>query len=74
MISLSVQGLTGSELDAANEVIKAAYNSQQHTNALRLLARLGFTQRRALSHMRRGKPIQRGRQTMIYGQTSLGFG
>ncbi|HEV2581546.1 MAG TPA: GNAT family N-acetyltransferase, partial [Ktedonobacteraceae bacterium] len=48
--------------------------SQHNTAALQLLARHGFTQQRTLSHMRRGEHIQRSRHTMIYGQTSLGFG
>jgi hypothetical protein len=27
-----------------------------------------------LSHMRKGKPVQRSRHTTLYGQASLGFG
>ncbi len=51
-------------------VFVSAYN----TAALQLLNRYGFTQQRTLSHMRRGRQIQRSRHTLIYGQASLGFG
>ena len=45
-----------------------------HENALRLFERYGFMQQRTLSHMYRGKRVQRGRHTTLYGQASLGFG
>jgi ribosomal protein S18 acetylase RimI-like enzyme len=48
--------------------------SARHENALRLFERYGFIQQRTLSHMRRGKKVQRGRYTTLYGQTSLGLG
>jgi ribosomal protein S18 acetylase RimI-like enzyme len=48
--------------------------SARHENALRLFERYGFMQQRTLSHMRRGKRVQRGRHTTLYGQTSLGLG
>jgi GNAT superfamily N-acetyltransferase len=48
--------------------------SARHENALRLFERYGFRQQRTLSHMRRGKKVQRGRHTTLYGQTSLGLG
>jgi GNAT superfamily N-acetyltransferase len=48
--------------------------SAQNADALDLLERHGFNRHRTLSHMRKGKPIQRSRATALYGQTSLGFG
>jgi GNAT superfamily N-acetyltransferase len=48
--------------------------SAHNLHALRLLDRYGFTQRRALSHMRRGEKMRRGRHTTLYGQGSLGLG
>lgn len=51
-----------------------AFVSAHNTAALQLLNRYGFTQQRTLSHMRRGRQIQRSRHTLIYGQASLGFG
>ncbi len=48
--------------------------SVHNADALQLLNRYGFTQQRTLSHMCRGRHIQRGRHTLIYGQASLGFG
>jgi hypothetical protein len=42
--------------------------------ALRLLKRYGFGEQRVLSHMRKGKHVQRSRHIMLYGQASLGFG
>ena len=48
--------------------------SAHNADALTLLARYGFTQARSLSHMRKGLPVQRGRETTLYGQASLGFG
>lgn len=48
--------------------------SVQNAAALDLLERHGFSRHRTLSHMRKGKPIQRSRATTLYGQTSLGFG
>jgi hypothetical protein len=48
--------------------------SAHNSEALRLLNCYGFSQQRVLSHMRKGKNIQRGRHTALYGQTSLGFG
>ncbi len=48
--------------------------SAHNADALTLLARYGFTQARSLSYMRKGLPVQRGRETTLYGQASLGFG
>ncbi len=48
--------------------------SARHHQALVLLERCGFTQQRRLSHMCKGQPVQRSRQEMLYGQTSLGLG
>ena len=48
--------------------------SAHNGNALALLAQYGFMQARSLSHMRKGLSIQRGRETTLYGQASLGFG
>jgi GNAT superfamily N-acetyltransferase len=48
--------------------------SANHSDALELLTRYGFSQQRVLSHMWKGKPVQRNRHTVIYGQASLGFG
>jgi GNAT superfamily N-acetyltransferase len=52
----------------------SVFVSAQHHQALAVLARAGFTERRRLSHMRKGQPVQRSRQGMLYGQTSLGLG
>ncbi len=52
------------------EVFVSAHNSA----ALQLLTRCSFNQQRTLSHMRRGKAVERARQTALYGQTSLGLG
>jgi GNAT superfamily N-acetyltransferase len=51
-------------------VFVSAHNSE----AIGLLTHYGFSQQRVLSHMWRGKYVQRSRRTMIYGQASLGFG
>jgi GNAT superfamily N-acetyltransferase len=48
--------------------------SATNGDALKLLTRYGFSQQRGLSHMWKGKHVQRSRQTMLYGQASLGFG
>lgn len=48
--------------------------SAHNSAALQLLTRYGFSQQRTLSHMRKGIPIQRNRQTTLYGQASLGWG
>jgi predicted N-acetyltransferase YhbS len=48
--------------------------SAQNADAIELLNRYGFTQQRTLSHMRRGKPVQRNRHSALYGQASLGMG
>ena len=48
--------------------------SAHNADAVTLLARYGFVQARSLSHMRKGLPVQRGRETTLYGQASLGFG
>ena len=48
--------------------------SVSNRDALRLLKRYGFGEQRVLSHMRKGKCVQRSRHTMLYGQASLGFG
>lgn len=42
--------------------------------ALQLLTNYGFSQQRTLSHMWKGTPVQRNRQTTLYGQASLGWG
>lgn len=61
----------------------ALYNNQSQASvfvsahngaALQLLARYGFSQQRDLSHMYKGKPVERSRRTAIFGQASLGFG
>src|SRR5947209_1860476 len=66
---LLVQALT-LPFGGAPNVFVSAHN----TDALQLLNRYGFTQQRTLSHMRRGRQIQRSRHSLIYGQASLGFG
>lgn len=48
--------------------------SADNEQALRLFARYGFTEERGLSHMSRGKKLQRARGTLLYGQASLGLG
>ncbi len=48
--------------------------SAYHHDALRLLRYYGFSEQRGLRHMRKGKRVQRGRHTTLYGQASLGFG
>jgi GNAT superfamily N-acetyltransferase len=52
----------------------SVFVSTHHSDALRLLNRYGFSQQRTLSHMRKGKHVQRSRHTTLYGQASLGFG
>lgn len=56
------------------EGLPSVFVSAQNGDALRLLADYGFRQQRTLSHMWRGKRIQRSRDTVIYGQASLGLG
>ena len=58
-MSISVHPFTEIEVEAVDEVIKAAYN---------------FSQQREPSHMWKGKHVLRSRHTMLYGQASLGFG
>lgn len=48
--------------------------SNSNTGCLEVLGRYGFGIQRSLSHMYRGKQIQRARSTTIYGQATLGFG
>jgi GNAT superfamily N-acetyltransferase len=48
--------------------------SANNSDALGLLKRYGFSQQRILTHMWKGKHVQRTRRTVIYGQASLGFG
>ncbi|MFL5627446.1 MAG: GNAT family N-acetyltransferase [Ktedonobacteraceae bacterium] len=67
---LLVHALTLYYKEGEPEVFVSAYNSA----ALPLLTRYGFNQQRTLSHMRRGKAVDRARQTALYGQTSLGLG
>jgi ribosomal protein S18 acetylase RimI-like enzyme len=50
------------------------FTSGSNTVALEILAKLGFREQRRLSHMYKGRAIQRARTTAIYGQTSLGLG
>ena len=50
------------------------YQSCGFSEAIALLEHYGFTPQRSLSHMRKGQPVQRSRQQMLYGQTSLGLG
>ena len=54
--------------------VPTIFVSAQNADAVTLLARYGFVQARSLSHMRKGLPVQRGRETTLYGQASLGFG
>lgn len=48
--------------------------SASHQEALHLLDTYGFRRLDSLRHMRKGNPVPRGRQTMLYGQASLGLG
>ena len=48
--------------------------SAHNLAALQLLTGYGFSQQRTLSHMWKGTPVQRNRQTALYGQASLGWG
>lgn len=50
------------------------FTSASNLDALKILDALGLREQRRLSHMYRGKTIQRERATRIYGQTSLGLG
>ncbi len=50
------------------------FTSCSNTDALEILAKRGFGEQRRLSHMYKGRSIQRARATKIYGQTSLGLG
>lgn len=52
----------------------SVFTSARNVDALQLLADYGFIRQRSLSHMWKGKRIQRKRETVIYGQTSLGLG
>jgi hypothetical protein len=56
------------------ESAPSVFVSAGHSEAIVLLEQYGFTTQRSLSHMRKGQPIQRSRQQMLYGQTSLGLG
>ena len=48
--------------------------SAHHIHAIKLLERYGFVWQRELRHMYRGEPVQRGRETVLFGQASLGLG
>lgn len=48
--------------------------ASEHSDALTLLTRYGFTIERSLQHMYKGTRIARPRTTNIFGQASLGFG
>jgi GNAT superfamily N-acetyltransferase len=52
----------------------SVFVSANNSDALGLLTSYGFSQQRVLSHMWKGKHVQRSRHTTIYGQASLGFG
>ncbi len=56
------------------DVAPGVFVSAHNIEALRLLTQYGFQPQRVLSHMRRGKPLKRTRQSMLYGQSSLGLG
>ncbi len=56
------------------DVAPTVFVSAQNHVALSLLERYGYSQSRALSHMRKGMPVERSRTTTLYGQASLGFG
>ncbi len=68
------EGLLQSALTLSYTAEPTVFVSEQHTDALALLARHGFEQTRFLTHMRLGKSVERGRATTLYGQASLGFG
>jgi ribosomal protein S18 acetylase RimI-like enzyme len=48
--------------------------SGTNLEANQLLSGYGFEVQRTLRHMYKGRLIHRGRQTMIYGQATMGFG
>ena len=48
--------------------------SARNAQALDILSRYGFEKIRTQRHMFKGKPIQRERETSIFGQATLGFG
>jgi hypothetical protein len=52
----------------------SVFVSAHNENALSLFERYGFSQRRTLKHMYRGKEVKRSRSTTLYGQASLGLG
>lgn len=56
------------------ESAPSVFVSARHQQALALLERAGFIEQRRVTHMRYGLPVQRSRQEMLYGQTSLGLG
>jgi hypothetical protein len=56
------------------DVGPVVFVSAQNHQALNLLERYGYSASRALSHMRKGRPVERSRATTLYGQASLGFG
>ncbi len=70
----SAEGLLQYALTLSFDVAPGVFLSANNTEALRLLAHYGFQPQRGLSHMRRGKPLDRARHRAIYGQTSLGLG
>jgi GNAT superfamily N-acetyltransferase len=57
-----------------NESQSSVFVSANNSAAIQLLTRYGFSQQRDLSHMYKGKPVERSRRTAIFGQTSLGLG
>ena len=57
-----------------NEGQSSVFVSANNSAAIQLLTRYGFSQQRDLSHMYKGKPVERSRRTAIFGQTSLGLG
>lgn len=61
-------------LEFSFESHPSVFTSARNADALQLLTDYGFTQQRSLSHMWKGKRLQRKRATVIYGQISLGLG
>jgi GNAT superfamily N-acetyltransferase len=57
-----------------NESQSSVFVSAHNSAAMQLLTRYGFSQQRDLSHMYKGKPVERSRRTAIFGQASLGLG
>jgi GNAT superfamily N-acetyltransferase len=57
-----------------NESQSSVFVSAHNGAAMQLLTRYGFSQQRDLSHMYKGKPVERSRRTAIFGQASLGLG